>query len=111
MQNISENKIFVHLPSVLDCHSGFLVSKWSVCFSCMYVQFMPPLLLLLLWSCDIFLEVDEVKFVQSGFAQREEHQVEGEDQVVSADLFVFLPFLIRPGESFKMIVVGFFFVP
>lgn len=53
---------------------------------------MLPLLVLPVWSCDIFLEVNEIKFVQSGSAHREEQQVGGEDRVVSVDLIVFLLF-------------------
>lgn len=49
-----------------------------------------PLLMLPVWSRDISSEVDEVKFVESGFAHGEEQQVEGEDRVVSTDLFAFL---------------------
>lgn len=37
-------------------------------------------------SRDISLKVNEVEFVQSGFAHREEQQVGGEDQVDSTDL-------------------------
>lgn len=58
----------------------------------MYVQYVLPLLVLPVWSCDIFMEVDEVEFVQSGFAHREEQQVEDEDRVVSAELLIFLLF-------------------
>lgn len=61
----------------------------------MYAHHVLPLLVLPVWSCDIFLEVDEVEFVQSGFDQREEQRVEGEDRVVSTDLFIFLLFQTR----------------
>lgn len=40
-------------------------------------------------SCDIFSEVEEVKLVKSGFAHREEQQVEGEDLVVPTDTFTY----------------------
>lgn len=75
----------------------------------MYVQYVPPLLVLPVWSCDIFLEVDEVEFVQSGFAHREEQQVEGEDRVVSAELLIFLLFP-RQAIGLKLLLVfwGFF---
>lgn len=67
-----------------------------------------PLLVLPVWSRDIFSEVDEVEFVRSGFDQREEQQVEGEDRVVSTDLFIFLLFQTR--KITLKLLLSFFFV-
>lgn len=67
----------------------------------MFVQRVLPLLVLPVWSCDIFLKVNEVKFVQSGSAHGEEQQVGGEDLVVSVDPMVFPLFCHQTGKQLK----------
>lgn len=53
------------------------------------------------WSCDIFSEADEVKFVRSSSDQREEQRVGGADLVLPADR----PALHRAERNFKTTVV------